>query len=68
MKDYRSRINGIKMEDLERVQLTITHAQAFMKALCSRETVINGHAVHNDLIALLRIEQCRFCPAIPSNG
>ena len=31
---------------------TLEHAQAFMMALCDEETVIIGHAVHNDLIAL----------------
>jgi RNA exonuclease 1 len=50
--DYRSRINGIKKEHLEKVEFTLRHAQAFMMALCSEETVIIGHAVQNDLSAL----------------
>lgn len=50
--DYRSRINGIKKEHLDNVQFTLRHAQAFMLALCSNETVIIGHAIHNDLVAL----------------
>ena len=50
--DYRTRINGIAQEHLENVQFTLRHAQAFMLKLCSQETVIVGHAVHNDLVAL----------------
>ena len=37
---------------MENVEFTLGHAQAFMLELCSQETVIVGHAVHNDLIAL----------------
>mmetsp|Transcript_17079 Transcript_17079/g.39255 ORF Transcript_17079/g.39255 Transcript_17079/m.39255 type:complete len:555 (+) Transcript_17079:120-1784(+) len=50
--DYRTRINGIKKENLDNVEFTLRHAQAFMLKLCSQETVIVGHAVHNDLVAL----------------
>eukprot|EP00536_Pseudo-nitzschia_multiseries_P001181 jgi/Psemu1/63027/estExt_Genemark1.C_140174 len=50
--DYRTRINGIKKEHLDNVEFTLRHAQAFMLKLCSQETVIIGHAVHNDLVAL----------------
>jgi RNA exonuclease 1 len=50
--DYRSRINGIKKEHLESVEFTLRHAQAFVMALCSEETVIVGHAVQNDLASL----------------
>ena len=50
--DYRTRINGIAKEHLENVEFTLRHAQAFMLKLCSQETVIIGHAVHNDLVAL----------------
>ena len=58
VSDYRSRINGIKKEHLENVQFTIEHAQAFMTALCSEETVIIGHAVHNDLFSLRMEHHC----------
>jgi RNA exonuclease 1 len=56
--DYRSRINGIKKEHLENVEFTLRHAQAFMMALCSEETVIVGHALHNDLSALNMEHHC----------
>lgn len=56
--DYRTRINGIEAEHLETVQFTLRHAQAFMMALCSEETVITGHAVHNDLVALKMEHHC----------
>jgi hypothetical protein len=56
--DHRSRINGIKKDHLEGVQFTLQHAQAFMTALCSNETVIIGHAVHNDLVALQMEHHC----------
>jgi len=50
--DDRSRINGITKDSLENVHFSLQHAQQFMSALCSDETVIVGHAVHNDLQAL----------------
>lgn len=50
--DYRTFINGVTKEHLDGVEFTLRHAQAFMMALCSEETVIVGHAVHNDLAAL----------------
>jgi RNA exonuclease 1 len=50
--DYRTWINGISAENLSHVEFTLDHAQAFMDALCSDQTVIIGHAVHNDLSAL----------------
>lgn len=56
--DYRTRINGIGKEDLEKVEFTLRHAQAFMMALCSDETVIVGHAVQNDLVALNMEHYC----------
>ena len=56
--DYRSWINGIEKEHLENVQFTLRHAQAFMIALCSEETVILGHALHNDLAALKMEHYC----------
>jgi RNA exonuclease 1 len=52
VSDYRTRINGITKEHLDSVEFTLRHAQAFMMALCSEETVIVGHAVHNDLAAI----------------
>ena len=56
--DYRTRINGITKEDLASVEFTLRHAQAFMMALCSNETVIVGHAVQNDLAALFMEHHC----------
>ena len=56
--DYRSRINGITADHLASVQFTLEHAQAFMMALCSRETVIVGHAVHNDMAAIRMEHNC----------
>lgn len=50
--DHRTWINGISAKSLEGVEFTLEHAQAFMDALCSDQTVIVGHAVHNDLLAL----------------
>ncbi len=62
--DYRSKINGIKKEHLESVQFTLQHAQAFMTALCSNETVIIGHALHNDLISLQMEHHCNVDSAL----
>ena len=51
-------MNGITAKDLESVQFTLRHAQMFMNALCSDQTVIVGHAVHNDLMALRMVHHC----------
>mmetsp|Transcript_23175 Transcript_23175/g.33241 ORF Transcript_23175/g.33241 Transcript_23175/m.33241 type:complete len:611 (+) Transcript_23175:243-2075(+) len=56
--NYRSWINGIDKSHLENVQFTLKHAQDFMKALCSDETVILGHALHNDLEAIKMEHHC----------
>jgi RNA exonuclease 1 len=58
--DYRTFVNGITEEHLENVKFTLRHAQAFLLALCSQETVILGHALHNDLAAM-RLEH--YCVA-----
>lgn len=56
--NHRSWVNGITEEHLENVQFTVRHAQAFLMALCSEETVIVGHAVHNDLAAVRMEHYC----------
>ncbi|GMH80177.1 hypothetical protein TrST_g12173 [Triparma strigata] len=56
--DYRTRINGISEESLKGCNFTLRHAQKFMDEVCSDETVIAGHAIHNDLISL-RMEHYR---------
>jgi len=53
--NYRTFVNGISESDLEHVQFTLQHAQTFMSALCSSQTVIVGHALDNDLKALLMV-------------
>lgn len=50
--NYRTWVNGIAEKDLDNVHFTLEHAQTFMSALCSDQTVVVGHAVHNDLLAL----------------
>ncbi|KAL7437347.1 hypothetical protein ACHAXM_008038 [Skeletonema potamos] len=52
VSNYRTWVNGITAKDLENVQFTLRHAQMFMQSLCSDQTVVVGHAVHNDLLAL----------------
>ena len=52
VSNYRTWVNGITATDLENVQFTLRHAQMFMQSLCSDQTVVVGHAVHNDLLAL----------------
>lgn len=56
--NYRTFVNGIKKEDLDNVQFTLRHAQAFMLALCSEETVIVGQSLENDLCALRMEHHC----------
>jgi RNA exonuclease 1 len=58
VSNHRSWVNGITEEHLENVQFTVRHAQAFLMALCSEETVIVGHAVHNDLAAVRMEHYC----------
>mmetsp|Transcript_61190 Transcript_61190/g.90803 ORF Transcript_61190/g.90803 Transcript_61190/m.90803 type:complete len:743 (+) Transcript_61190:166-2394(+) len=56
--DYRTFVNGIKKEHLEGVTFTFAHAQQFMMALCSEETVVIGHAINNDLMTLKMEHHC----------
>jgi len=56
--NYRTWVNGIKKGDLENVEFTLRHAQAFMMALCSEETVIVGQALFNDLFAIRMEHHC----------
>jgi len=56
--DYRTFINGITKKDLDGVEFTLAHAQQFMQALCSDQTVIVGHAVDNDLMSMRLIHHC----------
>lgn len=56
--DYRTWVNGIEKKHLENVEFTIRHAQEFLMALCSEETVILGHAVYNDLAAMRMEHHC----------
>lgn len=56
--DYRTWVNGIKKEDLEHVEFTLRHAQAWLMAHCSEETVIIGHSVSNDLAAMQMEHYC----------
>lgn len=56
--DYRTRINGIKEDHLKDVEFTLKHAQEFMAALCSEETIIMGHSVNNDLAAIRMEHYC----------
>ena len=56
--DYRTWVNGITEQDLANVQFTLRHAQAFMMALCSEETVFVGHALQNDFAAIRMEHYC----------
>ncbi|MGH3055075.1 MAG: exonuclease domain-containing protein, partial [Gaiellaceae bacterium] len=58
VKDYRARINGISKAHLDDVKFTLRHAHEFMRSLCSEETVVIGHALHNDLMALKVEHHC----------
>mmetsp|Transcript_6875 Transcript_6875/g.12884 ORF Transcript_6875/g.12884 Transcript_6875/m.12884 type:complete len:503 (-) Transcript_6875:231-1739(-) len=58
VSNHRTWVNGISESDLENVQFTLKHAQTFMAALCSDQTVVVGHAVHNDLLALRMVHHC----------
>mmetsp|Transcript_8234 Transcript_8234/g.12399 ORF Transcript_8234/g.12399 Transcript_8234/m.12399 type:complete len:604 (-) Transcript_8234:43-1854(-) len=62
--DYRTRINGIKKENLDIVEFTLKHAQEFLMALCSDETVIIGHALHNDFFAMKMEHHCNVDSAL----
>jgi len=56
--NYRTWVNGINKGGLENVEFTLRHAQAFMMALCSEETVIIGQALFNDLFAIRMEHHC----------
>lgn len=56
--NHRTFVNGIAEEHLENVKFTLRHAQAFLMALCSEETVLLGHALQNDLAAMKMEHYC----------
>ncbi|KAL9180204.1 hypothetical protein ACHAXT_008174 [Thalassiosira profunda] len=58
VSDHRTWVNGISAKDLEDVKFTLKHAQQFLGMVCSDQTVIVGHAVHNDLLALRMVHHC----------
>jgi RNA exonuclease 1 len=58
VSNHRTWINGIDASHLENVQFTLQHAQTFVLALCSEETVFVGHAVNNDLVSLHMEHYC----------
>ena len=62
--DYRTWVNGIEQDHLREVQFTLRHAQAFLMALCSDQTVLVGHALHNDLRALQMDHSCNADSAL----
>lgn len=62
--NHRTWVNGIGKDHLNEVQFTMQHAQAFMMALCSEETVIIGHALQNDLAALKMEHHCNVDSAM----
>jgi RNA exonuclease 1 len=62
--NHRTWVNGIGKDHLNEVQFTLQHAQAFMMALCSEETVIIGHALQNDLAALKMEHHCNVDSAL----
>jgi len=62
--NHRTWVNGIGKDHLNEVQFTLKHAQAFMLALCSEETVIIGHALQNDLAALKMEHYCNVDSAM----
>ena len=50
--DCKTDIHGISEEKIKAVDFSIRHAQAFLFNICSTDTIIVGHGVHNDLRAL----------------
>lgn len=50
--ECRTHIHGITEADLKNVTFTLRDAQAALLALCSDQTIIVGHSVHNDLKSL----------------
>jgi DNA polymerase III epsilon subunit-like protein len=50
--ECRTHIHGITEDSLKKVNYTLRHAQAALLKICSSETIIVGHSVHNDLKAL----------------
>lgn len=50
--DCKTNIHGILEEQIKAVNFSLRHAQAFLYGICSSDTIVIGHAVHNDLKAL----------------
>lgn len=52
ISDCKTDIHGISEDQLKVVSFSLRHAQAFLMNICSSDTIIIGHAVHNDFKAL----------------
>ena len=52
ISDMRTNIHGIAEDQLRGVTYTLRHAQAALMNLCSENTILVGHGIHNDLKAL----------------
>ena len=50
--DIKTAIHGITEPQVEKVKYTLRQAQAFLLNICTADTIIVGHAVHNDLKSL----------------
>ena len=47
--DMVTQVHGIKQEQLAGVTFTLRHAQAAMRKLVTKDTILVGHALNNDL-------------------
>jgi hypothetical protein len=44
-----SQVHGIEQKQLDGVLFTLRHAQAAMRRLVTKDTILVGHALNNDL-------------------
>ena len=58
ISDLRTNIHGITEDQLRNVHYSLRHAQAAILEICSENTIIIGHSVHNDLKALHFRHRC----------
>lgn len=58
--DMVTQIHGISAESLEGVSFSLRHAQAALLKLCTPDTILVGHALHNDLLVCSGFEGVMF--------
>jgi len=56
--DYRTNFSGISSKTLEGVDVTLTQVQGNLLQMITEESILIGHSLENDLVALKLVHEC----------